>query len=120
MGLDAYFYLKDKVTEEVIEYSYYRKFNALQGYFVRNHNILNCGRVQITSEILSDLSKNLNKIRNNPEKANVLLPVFHGPFFGYYEYDDLYFSFIHRCSKDLFHAKFIDYNRYDLYYSSDW
>ena len=31
MGLDMYFYLQDKESKEIIEYSYYRKFNALQG-----------------------------------------------------------------------------------------
>lgn len=120
MGLDSYLILKDKETKEVIEFSYYRKFNALQGYFVQNHDIQNCGRVQITEDILDNLYECLNSIRYNPEKANTLLPVFYGPFFGSYEYDDLYFSFIHRCSKDLYHAKFIDYDRYELYYSSDW
>lgn len=120
MGLDSYFVLKDKETNEVIEYSYYRKFNALQGYFVVNHNIQNCGRVQITKEILNDLYKKLNSIRHHPENASAVLPVFFGPFFGSYEYDDLYFSQLHRCSLDLYHAKFLDYNRYELFYSSDW
>lgn len=33
MGLDMYLYVEDKETKELIEFSYYRKFNALQGYF---------------------------------------------------------------------------------------
>lgn len=120
MGLDCYFYLNDKQTDEVIEFSYYRKFNALQGYFVRNFDIANCGRVLITNEILDNLYQKMNTIRYNPEKASSLLPVFYGPYFGSYEYDDIYYSQVHRCAGDLYHAKFIDTTKYDLYYGSDW
>ena len=39
MGLDMYLLLEDNDTGEIIEYSYYRKFNALQGYFETNYNL---------------------------------------------------------------------------------
>lgn len=80
MGLDMYLYLEDKETSEVIEYSYYRKFNALQGYFVEKFDIPNCGKVKLTEEIIEDVYQLLNEIRYNREKANLLLPTFPGHF----------------------------------------
>lgn len=120
MGLDSYLYLTDKETNEMIEFSYYRKFNALQGYFVNEFNIDNPGRVLITEEVLEELFRKVNAIKYNPDKANVLLPVFYGPYYGSYEYDDIYYSYIHRCASDLHHAKYIDFSKYNLYYGADW
>jgi hypothetical protein len=92
MGLDMYLLLEDIETGEIIEYSYYRKFNALQGYFEQNYNISNPGKILLKENIISDLYLRLNEIRYSPEKANLLLPSYPGPFFGSYEYDRLYHS----------------------------
>ena len=120
MGLDSYLYLKDKDTGEYIEYAYYRKFNALQGYFVEHFNINNPGTVEITEAVINDLYLKLNEIRFQPEKANLLLPTYPGPFFGRVEYDRMYHSYIHQAANDFYHAKFLDYQKYKLFYSSDW
>ncbi|MFB9860654.1 hypothetical protein ACFPFV_12250 [Salinicoccus siamensis] len=120
MGLDMYLYLEDNETKEFIEYSYYRKFNALQGYFVDNFSLENCGKVEIEIETVSRLYILLNEIRYNPEKAEVLLPVYKGPFFGSYEYDKIYHNHINQAASDFYHAKFINYNRFTLYYTSNW
>lgn len=120
MGLDMYLYLEDNKTLETIEYSYYRKFNALFGYFHNNYGITNCGRVLITKEINNDLFKRLNEIKYSSEKAQTLLPVYHGPFFGSYEYDIIYYNHVRQATTDFYHSKFLDYRRYSLYFATDW
>ncbi|WP_020008558.1 hypothetical protein [Salinicoccus albus] len=120
MGLDMYIYLEDRVTEEVIEYSYYRKFNALQGYFVKHFEIENCGKVKLTYDIINEIYLVLNEIRHHPEKAHLLMPAFPGPFFGSYKYDQIYHGYIHQAACDFYHAKFLDYSKYELYFTSDW
>lgn len=120
MGLDMYLYLEDKETSEVIEYSYYRKFNALQGYFVEKFDIPNCGKVKLNDKTIDDLYQILNEIRYNREKANLLLPTFPGPFFGSYDYGRIYHTYIDQAASDFYHAKFLDFNKYNLFYTSNW
>lgn len=120
MGLDMYLYLEDKETREHIEFSYYRKFNALQGYFVREHNLDNCGRILITESIRKDVYQILNEIRFNREKGPELLPTFPGPFFGIYDYDRMYYTYIDQAATDFYHVQFINYNKYNLYFTSNW
>lgn len=120
MGLDIYLYLEDKDTGTIIEYSYYRKFNALQGYFVREHNLDNCGRILITESIRKDVYQILNEIRFNREKGPELLPTFPGPFFGIYDYDRMYYTYIDQAATDFYHVQFINYNKYNLYFTSNW
>ncbi|WP_031548818.1 hypothetical protein [Salinicoccus luteus] len=120
MGLDMYLYLQERETNEVIEYSYYRKFNALQGYFVKNFSLENCGKIKLSVEMVNELYLLLNEIRHSPEKSHLLMPVFPGPFFGSYEYDRIYHNYINQAACDFYHAKFIDYEKYDLFFTSDW
>ncbi|WP_271400313.1 hypothetical protein [Salinicoccus roseus] len=120
MGLDMYFYLQDKESKEIIEYSYYRKFNALQGYFVKHFDIENCRRVLITKGIILNLYSILNEIKYAPEKAEQLLPTCPGPFFGSIEYGRLYMNHVHEAARDMYHAQFIDFNKYTLYFTSNW
>ena len=120
MGLDMYLLLEDNDTGEIIEYSYYRKFNALQGYFETNYNIANPGKIHLKEDIINDLYIRLNEIRYAPEKANLLLPSYPGPFFGTYEYDRLYHSYVNQAASDFYHAKFIYNKKYKLYFASDW
>ena len=120
MGLDMYLILEDKQTEEIIEYAYYRKANALEGYFVKNYNHENCGMVKIDREMIDKLYRLLDEVRFNREKAETLFPVFPGPFFGSYNYDRLYHSYVDTICNDFYHAKFLDFDKYDLYYTSNW
>jgi len=120
MGLDMYFYLQDKESKEIIEYSYYRKFNILQGYFVKHFDIENCRRVLITKGIIKHLSGILNEVEYSPEKAAQLLPTFPGPFYGSYEYDRIYYNHVSQAARDMHHAQFIDYKKYNLYFTSNW
>lgn len=119
MGLDADLYLLDEKAE-VIPYSYFRKFNALEGYFVEKYNHENCGTVPITREMIDEIYELLNEIRFNREKASKLLPTFPGPFFGSYEYDRIYHQYVDQACADFYHAKFLDFDKYELFYTSNW
>src|SRR5699024_261188 len=120
MGLDMYLYLEDKETKETHEFSYYRKFNALQGYFVREDNIENCGIVLLSLERVHEIYSLLNKVRHQPEMADEVLPVHHGPFFVTYDYDDFYYNQVHEAAKDFYHAQYMKFNKHNLFFSSDW
>ena len=120
MGLDMYLLLEDKETKEKIEYSYYRKFNALQGYFAQRYDLKNGGGVFLTPTTINKIYMLLNEINYSPELGPELLPTYSGPFFGNYEYDRLYYSYIIQAASDFFHAKFIDFTKYNLYFTSDW
>ena len=123
MGLDMYFYVENRADDEIKEpqeFSYYRKFNALQGYFEKNFALENCGRVQITKEIREDLLNIINEILEDQNKAEELLPVQQGFFYGTYEYDDFYFQDLYSLERDLIHMKFINYDEYNLYFTSNW
>lgn len=120
MGLDMYLILEDKETKATVEYSYYRKFNALQGYFERHFGLENGGEVLLTAEKIHDIYTTLNEIRYTPERAAEMLPTYPGPFFGTYEYDRLYYSYISQASSDFYHAKFRDFNKYNMYFTSNW
>ncbi|PCF56821.1 hypothetical protein B5C08_01945 [Staphylococcus delphini] len=120
MGLDMYFYLENKDTKEMIEYSYYRKFNALQGYFIKNFDIQNCEKLRITKSNIQHLHWILNELKYSPEKAEQMLPVYQGPFFGSYEYDNIYRNHVQQAAQDIYHAQFIDFNKYHLYFTSNW
>ena|SRR5699024_4676214 len=120
MGLDIYLILEDRETKEVIEYSYYRKFNALQGYFERLFNLGNGEKVLLSGKNIDSIYDILNEINYSPERASEILPTYPGPFFGTYDYDRLYYSYISKAASDFYHAKFIDFNKYDLYFTSDW
>ena len=120
MGLDMYLTLVDKETSEEIEYSYYRKFNALQGYFERHDGLESGGRIHIDAERADEIYRLLNEVCIQPDRASELLPTQSGFFYGSTEYDQLYFSDVQFAEKDFYHAKYIDYDRYDLYFTSNW
>lgn len=99
MGLDMYVVeINEKNQQE--EIAYYRKFNALYGYFDERYQLENPGEVEITMDIVLDLIERLENISNDFDKASRLLPVSYGPFFGSYNYDVIYFSYINEALKD--------------------
>ena len=120
MGLDMYLTLVDKETKEEIEYSYYRKFNALQGYFEQNDALENGGVIQIDAARANEIYQILNKVCIEPDRASELLPTQSGFFYGPTDYDQLYFRYVELAEKDFYHAKYLDYDRYDLYFTSNW
>lgn len=69
MSLNMYLILVDKETEEIVRYSYYRNFNALQGYFERHFNLKNGGYVLLSSEIINIIYDILKNVDDTSERA---------------------------------------------------
>ncbi len=120
MGLDMYIYLKDKSTAEMIEFSYFRKFNALHGYFDIKYNLDNPCSIEIAEDDLTNLLFKVNTIRMNANVAPKALPVYYGPFFGSYDYGYIYFEYIDQLYKDLKRLLQVDRKKYDIYYQADY
>lgn len=120
MGLDMYIYIKDKSTNEMIEFSYFRKFNALHGYFDVKYELDNPCCIKITDDDIAHLTFRVNLIKQNAQVADKVLPVYYGPFFGSYDYGLIYFEYIDQLYKDLKRLSRIDRNRYEIYYQADY
>ncbi|UJS27042.1 hypothetical protein L2Z53_07595 [Macrococcoides canis] len=120
MGLDMYFYVEDKLTRERIELAYYRKFNALHGYFDRKYQLDNPGQCEVNNEDLHYLLNAVKAIQCRPGDAPMLLPYYTGPFFGSYEYGAIYFDYISQLHKDLKRLISIDKEKYKILYLADY
>ena len=64
MGLDQNVYKREKADIE--EIAYWRKENALQGWFEKNHRIENCGEVILTEEIVNKLLADIKAAKLEP------------------------------------------------------
>jgi hypothetical protein len=85
MGLDMF--INDEYGNEV---AYWRKFNALHAWFVKNcqDGIDNCEPSRIlTAEDFENLIYIMKAIKQAPLTSRVLLPTSDGFFFGSTEYD---------------------------------
>jgi hypothetical protein len=91
MGLDMY--LCRKETEEI---AYWRKANAIHGWFVNNVNeeLENCKPITITMQDLVQLRDDCQKVidEGTEETALELLPPTPGFFFGSTEIDEWYWD----------------------------
>ena len=130
MGLDMYLYgVIDEFNKheynigherKQIEIGYWRKANQIHNWFVENiqDGIDNCATYVVFRENLEELKSLCEEIVVNQEKAEELLPVRSGFFFGSTEYDEFY---MHNIQNTL---EIIDYalkSDYDFFvYSSSW
>jgi len=143
MGLDMYLHAKrylwdadkdtkDKIAEAlpeikaevktiVVEAAYWRKANAIHGWFVDKvqEGVDDCGEYNVTLKQLQDLVALCKEVLSNKEKALELLPPTKGFFFGASEIDDWYMenlqltvNQIEECLK--WPAE------WDFYYHSSW
>ena len=89
MGLDMYLYQKE--THEV---AYWRKANAIHGWFMQFTDRDDCTPVTITKENLVDLRDTCGEVMRvgTDEIAWELLPPSSGFFFGSSEVDDWYWN----------------------------
>lgn len=88
MGLDMY--IHDEYGNEV---AYWRKFNALHMWFVKNcqDGIDNCEPSRIlTTEDIEKLIYIMKAIKEAPLVATVVLPTSDGFFFGSTKYDEYF------------------------------
>ena len=91
MGLDMMLIRKtdDDTYEEV---GYWRKANAIHGWFVRNvqNNVDDCGRYLVTKDNLRSLLMACELVIHNPAMSSTYLPTTSGLFFGSTDYDGGY------------------------------
>ena len=77
------------ITEQV---AYWRKFNALHGWFINNcgGGVDDCQDISVDEEKLKELLETLKEVSSNFTKAEELLPPTQGFFFGSDEVDEYY------------------------------
>jgi hypothetical protein len=81
-----------KVSHIVEQVAYWRKANAIHGWFVREcaGGVDDCKEVYIPKEKLRDLVALCKVVLAEPTQAKNLLPPTEGFFFGQYEVDEYY------------------------------
>lgn len=100
---------------------YWRKANQIHKWFVDNcqDGDDNCAKYYIDRERLSELKQLCDEVLADKSKANDLLPVQEGFFFGSTEYDEWYFKDVDRTSKLI--GKLLETPAdWEFYYQSSW
>jgi len=96
LKMDGKAYPIDERTVDYIEtdVGYWRKANQIHQWFVDNiqDGEDDCNKYDVAKEDLQTLFDLCNKIIQDQTKANELLPVQQGFFFGSNEYDEYYFQ----------------------------
>ena len=109
---------------------YWRKANAIHKWFVDNvqDGNDNCGTYYVDIDDLMNLLNDCKEVKNNPEKAEELLPPQSGFFFGDVSIDQYYFHDIDHTieilegalSEKVFDKNGREYYPSDFYYHSSW
>ena len=104
---------------------YWRKANAIHGWFVRNcqNGVDECQLTYVPREKLQELYDLCYKVIQNPSLAKDLLPVEQGFFFGGYDYNKYYHEYIEETAKIVYEALHNpDWTDEDMYftYQSSW
>lgn len=110
------------LAEVALTCAYWRKANAIHGWFVRNvqKGIDECLEHYVPREKLVELQEACIQVLANPDKASELLPVEQGFFFGSYEYDEWYFSYLRDTIDMLGKILKTTDNGWEFYYRSSW
>lgn len=74
------------------ELAYWRKANAIHGWFVKNvqDGTDDCGDYYVSLDKLKELKEDCEKVLKDTRLAEDLLPTTKGFFFGDYRYDEYY------------------------------
>jgi hypothetical protein len=97
MGLDMY--IRDEYGNDV---AYWRKFNALHSYLVKNLQEGNddCQPSRnFTTEDVENILYILKQIKKNPVNAKLLMPTTEGFFFGSTQYDEYFMQDVKNAIK---------------------
>lgn len=135
MGLDQYLSKKKNISyerlengntrsvDEEITFGYWRKFNALHNFIVKEfaNGVDECQQIYMGEREFSRILETLRKVDAKPILAPDLLPTGAGCFFGSTEYDEWYFQNV-KDSIGVFEEALETYNLsdYDIYYQASW
>jgi hypothetical protein len=110
-----------KVKTITVEAGYWRKSNQIHNWFVANvqEGKDECQNSYVSREQLKELREVCQKVLDNNELANQLLPTASGFFFGGTEYDQWYFNDIEETIKIIDNALAMPV-QWDFNYRSSW
>ena len=112
----------ERISSIIEEAMYWRKANAIHGWFVRNvqDGEDDCGEYYVSEDNLKELLALCKAVAADHAKAEALLPTQSGFFFGGTEYDEGYFQDIDDTIKGI--EGLLKENNEDSYflYSSSW
>lgn len=142
MGLDMFLYKAEKVPGFTInqyiqddnerndndescfkEVAYWRKANAIHGWFVKNVQGGNddCSTYPVTEDQLKQLLDTINQVLADHNKAQELLPAKSGFFFGSTDYGQYYYDDLVSTQEILNRViNEIDFDKEVLFYDSWW
>jgi len=109
-------------AEVALTAAYWRKANAIHGWFVRNvqDGVDECKEHYVSRDKLIELQEACIAVLAEPDKASELLPVEQGFFFGTYEYDEWYFSYLRDTIDMIGKLLKTANNEWEFYYRSSW
>lgn len=118
MGLDMY--LSAGAGESTVEVGYWRKANAVHGWFVDHcaDGVDDCEPMRVTRSALESLNDDCEKALAMPAQAPKVLPTRAGSFFGSTEYDDDYREDLEQTKQIIAKALATDYQ--DFTYHASW
>lgn len=114
-----------QITEGNYEAAYWRKANQIRNWFVKHLDGFdysdNGEYYTVTEGILEELIDDCNKVLENHDLAEEILPTSSGFFFGSYDYDDWYFSQLESTVKQLTEViATTDWNSEVVVYTESW
>lgn len=112
----------NKISKVVEEVAYWRKANAIHQWFVDNcqEGIDECQKARVSIEKLNALLDVVIEVLNDFTKAEKLLPVQEGFFFGATEYDEWYMEDLKYTKETLTEILATASDTDDFYYQSSW
>lgn len=110
-----------RVKEIVANAIYWRKANAIHGWFVENvqGGVDNCASYYVSRGLLIELRDLCKEVLADRSEAAELLPCKSGFFFGGTEYDDGYFKDLKRTVKEIEECLSLP-DEWDFEYHSSW
>lgn len=119
-GLREYDYKYVEVVDED-EIGYWRKANAIHGWFVKNvqSDVDDCANYEVSREQLQNLRETVEQALDGPESAMHYLPPVSGFFFGSRGIDSWYFDDLRMTLEFIDRALSVDSSR-KIYYRASW
>lgn len=114
-----------RIEKVTLRIAYWRKANAVHGWFVRNcaGGVDECQRIDVSAEELIELREIAQRLLDAwgtdefEDLADATLPPTTGFFFGRYEYDDWYRQDLLETVEQL---KDVQPDEYGYYYQASW